>query len=150
MADPIIERILQAVQGRLEAITVITGLVVDRNRRDVVDDERALILQDGDQVHDEEQTIFVQNFRTIGVEGFVKTNSKAEIGPAINALWAEAVKTLTADANITLGGLAIEISLGAYTSNMVLEDDQRWSGEFRQEFTIHYATKRGDPYSLAP
>jgi len=150
MADPIVERILKAAKARLEAIVAVPGLVIGRNRRGSVEEDRALILQDGDQVHGEEQTMFVQNFRTIGVEGFAKTDSEEEIGPAINVLWAEAVITLTADENITLGGLAIEITLGEYTSNMVLEDDQRWSGEFRQEFTIHYATKRGDPYSLAP
>jgi hypothetical protein len=150
MADPIVERILQAAKARLAAITAVPGLVVGRNRRDVVPEDRALILQDGDQLHGEEQTMFVQNFRTIGVEGFVKTDSEDEIGPAINALWAEAVKTLTADENITLGGLAIDITLGEYTSNLVLTEDQRWSGEFRQEFTILYATKRGDPHSLAP
>jgi hypothetical protein len=150
MPLPIIEQILQAVQVRLVAITGIAGLVVYRNRQDVVEDDRALVAHDGDQEHDEEQTVFVQSYRKITIEGFAKTDNSDDIGPAINVLWAETVKTLTRADQITLGGLAIDITLGEYSSNMVPIEDARWSGEFRQEFTIHYATAHGDPYTLAP
>lgn len=148
MPVPIIEQVLQAAVARLEAITAVAGLVVDRNRQDPVERDRALVLQDGDQEHDEEQTVFVQSFRTIAVEGFVTVDDKAELGTAINVLWAEAVKALTSD--LSLGGLAIDVQLGEYLSNMAPADHHRWSGEFSQKFIIHYATKRGDPYSLAP
>lgn len=146
---PIVERVLQAVEARLAAIT-LDGLVTDRNRWDAVADDLALVLQDGEQQHGEEQTVFVQNFRTIAVEGFVKVDRKDDLGPKINTLWAELVKSVTGD--VSLGGLAIEITLGEYTSRMAppAEEESRWSGEFSQSFTILYATKQGDPYSLAP
>jgi hypothetical protein len=149
MSDlPVVERVLQAVEARLAAIITVPGLDTDRNRQDPVEKDRMLVLQDGDQEHDEDQTIFVQSFRTIAIEGFVKVDAKADLGPALNVLWAEMVKALTGD--VTLGGLAGDIKLGEYISNMAPTDDHRWTAEFSQKFTIHFTTAQGDPYSLAP
>jgi hypothetical protein len=148
-ALPIVERILLAVKARLDVVAIDgEELFTDRNRQEEVPSYPALVLQDGDQESDEDQTVFVQFFRTIAVEGFVRVESKDDLGPAVNLLWAEAVKTVQAD--LSLGGLSIDIRLGEYRANLAPTDDSQWIGEFSQVFTIQYATRHGDPYTLAP
>jgi hypothetical protein len=145
---PIDERILQNVNARLETVRLDEGdPFVDRNRHDEVPSYPALVLQDGDEVCDEESMV-VQHHRTIAVEGFVQVEAKEDLGPALSILRSEVIKVLQAD--LSLGGLAINVTLGEHAENKAPVDDSKWIGDFSQKFDIFFWTKHGDPYALAP
>lgn len=147
MTLPVIERILQVCEARLTAITAIADLTVERNRAEDVETWPSLILHDGDE-GPADVGMVAQHFRTITVEGFVRVADRAQLGPALTTLHAEAVKALTAD--VSLGGLAVNVDIGEYLGRPALQGDTEWQGSFSQDLEILYWTKVNDPYALAP
>lgn len=147
MTLAVVERVLQAAQSKLDAIA-IEGLVVERNRSEAVDCFPALVLHDGNQVANEEQTVFVMRVRTIEVEGFIRVTDKANLGPELNALYAETVKALTSD--VSLNGTAVDVAEVELLVVMDPQSDTLHQGQFSLKFDVTYTTKQGDPYTIAP
>jgi hypothetical protein len=141
------EQVLQAILAKLAAIS-IDGLTVDRNRQDEIQAWPCLVVTDGDQTTDPDQTVFVQHFMEVIVTGYVRVPDKADLGAALNELYASAVRAMTADP--ALNGTAIDVTEGELTTFMDPPSDTERQGQFDVKFSVLYATRHGDPFTIGP
>ena len=147
MTQTIRERILAAFTTKLENITTVIDLNVERNRTTEVTKYPTLIVIDGNQSTDNSNTSFTTYQLQVSVEGYVQDDAD-KVGSAVNTLYGETVKAILAD--ITLGNLCFDIQ----EEDMVVDLD-RGEGHapqmaFLLQFSVSYMTKQNDPYTLAP
>lgn len=145
MTIPIVERVAAAFVQRLEALE---GVTVERERDQEVAEYPFLNVYEGGSNPDDESTQIVQHDLTMTVEGFVDAEMPAELGPARNALYARVVAAALADPS--LGGVAIDVREGDRSQGRAESEAGRPVGWFVLDFTIRFATRQGDPYSLGP
>ncbi len=104
------ESAIEAAQAALAGITSVAGLTVVRalDRPIVAADCPILAIDAGPgRVRDRGQGIVLWEVG-LEIEGWVAAATDAGLGPALNALYAAAVKALYAD--VTLGGAALSLS----------------------------------------
>jgi hypothetical protein len=142
------EQILVAFKGKLDAITGISGLTVERNRADPVQEFPALVMHDGGHEVTTENTGMTGYEMTVTVEGFVASASQAATGTDMNALYAKTVQAVLSDC--TLGDLAVDIN--EQSMEVALNDliGNAPCSAFNLIFSVQFYTKQGDPFSLAP
>lgn len=143
-----LEQIFAALDGRLQAVT---GLQ-EYERMPTGDPNRfpALHLFDGGDESTEQEAAATRLSLAVTVEGYVEGASGGAAHDALNALHAKAVAALCNDAGSNLGGLVgnIEIAGRRRVDTPQLGEVRRLG--FAQDFTITYATARGDPATLLP
>jgi hypothetical protein len=142
------ERIAAGVQAALQTISTISGLQVERNRRDPLKEDELprLLLFEIDEVDD---TLYVGEdgyAKRFGIQGAI-SGTAAGAAQSANALRAEVIRALKAD--VSLGGLA---------RDLVLDDTGAWIGidaasdtpmeGFQLTAAVRYATVFGDPYTF--
>lgn len=142
------ERIYAKVEELLAGITSPFGVEVHRNRDSAVDTFPALNIVDGAQTTDSSAPHFSRCLMPLDVEGYVTETENENIGTAINALYAATVFALCAD--VTLGGLTVDVQESEMTSEVSRSEGQGPLGHFLVRFQVEYWTLQGDPYSLAP
>lgn len=101
------ELALAAALAKLQAITGIAGLVVERNRRDGVEDFPSLVLRDGGHSINAEAIAYDLTTIEVEVEIRVKAAAGANYGTLINEIYAAAKEALLSDQS--LAGTAHEV-----------------------------------------
>ena len=136
------------VSGRLS--TAIPGATVERNRRQPVPESSSdfVILFDGPQVVLSDETGATRYRLTVDVEGYVRVQTDPDLGPALNALYAELVKAAVSD--FSLGDLAVDVREGDVDDVFIDPDASRPTAAFSMSFDIDYSTATGDPFTPGP
>lgn len=123
------------------------GVHVERNRDKEVSTYPSLIVIDGSQTTNNDNSGLTFHTLAVSVEGYVQSATAATLGDDANDLYARIVKAAVAD--YTLSGVAVDVR----ESDMHFEVDREGSkrtAAFSVQFEIDYMTKTGDPYTLGP
>lgn len=143
------EQVLAAVKTALETVPGILPDQVDRNRSDAVnlkEETPRLVLVDGGHELREDQTGDDEYRLSVDVDIYATAASDAELGPALNLLWGNVVKTLQAD--LTLGGLAQDIRQVDMSDPEPLKEKGAPSAIVAQvSFDVFFATAERDPFT---
>jgi hypothetical protein len=148
MSDPVPCREQVAVNAKA-ALTAISGLTVERNRRDPIhaeDDLNRAILFEGDEMP---ENVFCgqDGYRLPFLVQVALPGSGEEAATAANVLRAKIVKGLCADR-----------TLGGKTSDLQIIEPGDWIGVdvdvdnyegFFLAFEVRYATVEGDPFTFS-
>lgn len=143
-----LSQIFAAIDARLSAIAGLGSY--EREPSGDPDAFPALETVDGGDDHSQEGSeAGTERFAlTITVRGYVEGASGPAAHDAMTALHAAAVKALCGDPGFNLGGLVESIARSGNRRPDVAElASQRRLG-FAQDFTVNYATPRGDPATL--
>jgi hypothetical protein len=155
MAKPCRQLIVEAVLAKLTAIPVqetasgaYKDVNVELNRRVPLEETDLpwVGLSEGDETPlNDFSSMDVYELRLV-----VQITAKGSGGAAVeyvNALRAEVIKALKAD--LTLGGLARWLELADAGDFLGAETSAETEGALLA-FTVHYATKEGDPFTFEP
>ena len=151
MADTCRERIVAAVAAQLAAIDGVTGLTVERDGVDAIEDAALPLLM----VYDRDETpvdmyLGEDAFELqVEIEGVAEGDTAAAAAAALGTLRGRVEAALLAD--ITLGGLARDLRPDAEPAPEPLSFDQasRPTKGFARTYVITYATREGDPFTFA-
>lgn len=138
------EQIFAALDALLGAVPDVESY--ERQPSGDPDGYPALALYDAGQELAEHESTACRYQLTVTVEGFVKGASGAAAHGALNALHAKAVAALMAEP--PLGGLAELVEEAGQLRIDVAELASERRLGFAQDFTITFATPRGDPETL--
>ena len=142
MSDPSVrERVLAAFAERLGE----KESPISRNRDSAVLKYPALILLEGSQRTDNSLSGRTTYTATVIVEGYVQAATPADLGAAINDLYANTV--LRALGDQTLGGLSNDIREGELEINIDAEGSKPMAA-FSLSFEIDYWTKPKNPFEI--
>ena len=140
------EQVLAAIKTALDA--VLPGRV-ERNRTKEVNlktETPRLVMLDGGHELREDQTGEDEYRLSVDVDIYAAARSDAELGPALNTLWAEVVKALQAD--LSLGGLTQDIRQADMSDPEVLKESGAPPAITAQvSFDVFFATAERDPFT---
>jgi hypothetical protein len=144
----IAERVLAGLFARLQAVTGIAGLAVERNRNVEAElgDLPLLVQLDGDDELEAETAELKLHRARPRVIGVVQGASSAAAGTALNDLLAKTRAALEADK--TLGGWAMATFETACNRAIDLDDGHKPIHGFALDLDVLFATARTDPESL--
>lgn len=148
MTLSISEQIMAALLTKLEGISAFPEVFVERNRDAPVKQFPSLILFDGEITQTLENTYRVENEMTVRLDGFCIGSPAESLGTQLHRLQAEANKALTAD--YTLDGLCEDVNHTQVTFDIGQGEGQGPVGFFSAVYVLKFATKEGNPFSLAP
>lgn len=148
MPDTIRERVLDAFKTKLDGITGVTGLTVERNRDVRVQEFPMLIMIDGGQQANLDNTGFTRYDMNIEVEGHVTASTPGGLGDAVNALYGKTVEAVMAD--VTLGSLSLDIVEVSMEVEIDRGEGRKPYAAFLVTFQVTYFTEQGDPFTLGP
>lgn len=146
------EQIVLAVIERLETITAIADLTVDRDRgvdeMPTSDELPLLVVYDSDTQPQDDMTGERGYTRTIDIIGYAAGDDRAAAAAAVSALRGEVDRVLFAD--VTLGGKSRDLQLLAEPSPDVLGLAAATPHKsFVRAVAADYATLEDDPYTFA-
>lgn len=153
MADPIRERIFQAVVTALEEIEgesaepVTFGLTVERNRETEVtaDDMPRLVLLDGEEEADSGNLNVTVYRAAVTIEGYVKAEERALLAARVNMLKALVQRKMAEDP--TFGGLALDVTEGESAVQTDGSGQEYPAAAFSIRYELTYWTQAGDPFT---
>ena len=149
------ELLLAAIETALNTISEISGLTVERNRSSppTPADCPLIVLLDG-QGEGEAAQVVKEDAGALGhkvylamptIEGWVKADAAADLGPAVNDLYGRVINALEADE--TFGDVGMFIAEGEYNSGVDREEGHRNMSWFALTITVEFQTARTDAYS---
>jgi hypothetical protein len=144
MSDTVRERVLAAFAAK---VALVSGVTVERNRDYNVTAFPALVVLDGGQQAEDDNTGYTRYTMTVDVEGYVGAGS-LNVGNRLNELYGKMLACVMADR--TLGGLAIDISEQELDISINREEGQARTGAFLATFSVEYFTAQGNPYVPGP
>ncbi len=145
------EVVLAALKSALGAITSVSGLVVERNRRGWIDGDRdlaagpRLVMHDGDQEVIEELREHKLYRATPLIEGFARGATAAAASPDLEALYNAAVEAIEGDAG--LQSAAFMVRPGEMEPGLDAEAGHRAVVGFGFTTELDYHATPADPYS---
>ena len=145
------EVVLAALEAALVAISSVSGLTVERNRRAPVDGDRELaagpmlVLHDGDQETVEEISELKRHVAWPLIEGFQRGIDTASAMTSLEALYNAAVEAIEGDA--TLQTAAFMVRPGEMEAGLDAEAGHRAVVGFGFNPSIEYHVKPADPYA---
>lgn len=149
MPTSIREQLLAAATAKLAAISGITGLTVERNRRDGVEDFPMIVARDGGSLISERLTYADRMIVTIDAECYASASSGAAAGIALDVLLAAAQAALFADRTLGVGGFDVRL-LDAGDPLFDVSDVAGIVASLTARFELEAWVKPDDPYNLAP
>jgi hypothetical protein len=147
---PCRERIVAALAARLATITVLPGLVVERDRAASVSaaEMPLLAVYEGDETPQADFTGERAYTLSIAVEGYATGATPVAAAQAASDLRAQVDKALFAD--VTLGGIArnLEAAEESAPARLDLDAVDPCAG-FTRVYRVDYAIAETDPYTFA-
>jgi hypothetical protein len=150
VTDTVRERVLAAFFARLEGITGVYGLKVERNRDTEVTTFPFLVQVDGDHEVDEGFATGIDRYlMTVTVEGYGQAPQQGEtVQGKLDQLYGKVVQALAADH--TLSGLAVDVEEQSLDFDIDRVDGHQPGGAFSAAFRVEFWTKQGDPFTVGP
>ncbi len=155
MADTIRERILAELKSTLTTAlaTPLPAIPVERNRDVAVSAYPTVVIVDGPQTADSENTHRTEYRMEVDVEGYVKAVTPDLLGAAVNALYSRVVRAVLANRifNATEpAGLACDTRETEMLVEISRTEGSPPQAAFSVTFEIVFWTAEGDPESLGP
>lgn len=152
MPTPIREQVLAAFHAQVS--TALSPVVVERNRSNEIQQDQSIyvLLVDGPQAKASDETAIEFYRMTVFSTGYIKldtpTATDADIGPAMNALYADLLNAALSDH--TLGGLSVDVREGDMREVYIEPGADHPTCMFELSFVIDYFTAAGDPFTIGP
>ncbi len=144
MPTTIAQQILDHVETHLGTIP---GVTVWGNRTEEVDKFPALVVVEGEDKPDNDNTGVTLITMSVGIEGHVQATTDAELRAAREALYAAALAKLLADT--TQGGRAIDTNHTGTERWTDQGEGHKPTAGFSAALEILFATVEGDPFTQA-
>jgi hypothetical protein len=139
------ELVIAAALAKLQAISGIAGLVVERNRRDAVEDFPSLVWRDGGHSVNAEAIAYDLTTIEVDVEIRVRAAPGSDHGTLINEIYAAAKAALLADQS--LAGTAHEVrETGMSQPDVDVGDSAEVYAVAVVGFEIDFWSTRNSPY----
>lgn len=153
MALSVRERVLAAfaaLLGTVAAPNLSGTITVFRARRKDVPDGQlpALVMRASPVAAEQMAASHTRNLERVAVVGIVKADTDTGLDQALADLGAAVHKAVEADS--TLGGLVVDITLSEADQAAADGDGIGGVGDTLAVYLIEYWTRPGDPYALAP
>ena len=148
MAVTVREQVLAAFFAKLEAITGVYGLSVERNRDTEVTGFPTVVQADGpvraDRLFSSTTTYTAQ----VDVEAYVQADATGKTREEqLDELYGKVVQAVTADP--TLGGLAVDVQEIELATRPDRTPGHMTGGALLASFEIMFETVEGDPFTQA-
>lgn len=140
-----------AMLGTIDTIDGLTAARVTRNRAEPAALFPSLNVIDGDETPDHGHSNAATRYAAqLTVEGFVQGTTPALAGSALNALYAAVLAKIGNPSVNTLGGLVVDMTAGAYQSEIGRGENETPEAAFTLTVAFDYWTAAGDPYTAGP
>jgi tetrahydromethanopterin S-methyltransferase subunit D len=143
------ETLLAAATTKLAAIAGITGLAVERNRRDAVEDFPMIVARDGSSRIGERLTGIDRLVVSVDVECYASGATPAAAGQKLNELYGAAAAALLADPTLGVGGFDVrEVDGGEPLIDT--GDAAVPVASLSARFELEAWVRTDDPYTIGP
>lgn len=149
MPTTVRETLLAAATAKLAAITGIAGLVVERNRRDPVEDFPMIVPRDGGSRLGERLTGIDRLYVTLDVECYATGATMIEAAQRLHELYGAAAAALLADTTLGVGAFDLREADGGEPI-LDTSDAATPVASLSARFEIEAWVKTDDPYTLGP